>query len=144
MVANTRFLILPNVKVSKVSSHIVGSVSCHLGPDWQRAYGYKPVLLDTFVGTGRFTGASYRAANRFHVGQTKGRSKLNRSNEHALPVEDIHLYLLQRNYQRILTAPARRQGDRCKHSERGLSVLFQLAPHVRIVTDLEVLIRECF
>jgi len=106
VVGNARFLILPNVTVPNLASHILGSVCRRLGSDWQSAYGYQPVLLETFVQTGRFTGASYRAANWRHVGQTKGRGKLDRYNERALPVKDVYLYPLQRNYQRILTAPA--------------------------------------
>jgi hypothetical protein len=106
VVGNARFLILPNVTVPNLASHILGSVSRRLGSDWQDAYGYQPVLLETFVETGRFTGASYRAANCLHVGVTKGRGKLDRYNEHALPVKDVYLYPLQRNYQHILAAPA--------------------------------------
>jgi hypothetical protein len=106
VVGNARFLILPNVTVPNLASHILGSVSRRLATDWQRVYGYQPVLLETFVETGRFTGASYRAANWLHVGQTKGRGKLDRYNEHALPVKDVYLYPLHRNYQHILAAPA--------------------------------------
>ena len=106
VVGNARFLILPNVTVPNLASHILGSICRRLGSDWQRAYGYQPVLLETFVETGRFTGASYKAANWLHVGQTKGRGKLDRYNEHALAVKDIYLYPLQHSYQRILTAPA--------------------------------------
>ena len=101
---NARFLILPNVTVPNLASHILGSVARRLAADWQRAYGYQPVLLETFVETGRFTGTSYRAANWLHVGQTKGRGKLDRYNKHALPIKDVYLYPLQHNYQRILTA----------------------------------------
>ena len=106
VVGNARFLILPHVTVPNLASHILGLVTRRLGSDWQLAYGYQPVLLETFVETGRFTGASYKAANWIHVGQTKGRGKLDRYNERALPVKDIYLYPLQRNYQRILTTPA--------------------------------------
>lgn len=83
VVANARFLILPHVTVANLASHILGSVTRRLGSDWQLAYGYQPVLLETFVETGRFTGASYRAANWIRVGQTKGRGKLDRYNERA-------------------------------------------------------------
>jgi len=106
VVGNARFLILPNVTVPNLASHILGSVSRRLRGDWQSAYGYEPVLLETFVETGRFTGASYKAANWLHVGKTKGRGKLDRYNERALPVKDVYLYPLHRSYRRILTAPA--------------------------------------
>lgn len=54
---------------------------------WSRAevYGYAPVLLETFVETGCFTKASYRAANWVQIGQTRGRGKLDRHNQAKLP-----------------------------------------------------------
>ena len=41
--------------------------------DWQTRYGYRSVLLETFVQCDRFVGTSCRAANWIHVGQTQGR-----------------------------------------------------------------------
>jgi hypothetical protein len=67
--------------------------------------GYARVLIETFVETARFTGASYKAANWIHVGTTKGRGKLDRYNEHALPVKDVYLYPLRRDDQRLLSSP---------------------------------------
>ncbi len=55
--------------------------------------------------TDRFDGTSYRAANWLHVGRTQGRGKLDTRHERALPVKDVYLYPLQRNYRRVLTAP---------------------------------------
>ncbi|MHB1555125.1 MAG: Druantia anti-phage system protein DruA [Acidimicrobiales bacterium] len=104
VVGNARFLILPEVRVQNLASHVLSRVARRLRTDWQAAYGYAPVLAETFVEAGRFTGASYRAANWIYVGKTKGRGKLDRDNEHALPVKDIYLYPLQRDYRAILTA----------------------------------------
>jgi hypothetical protein len=106
VVGNARFLILPQVRVANLASHVLSRVARRLPADWQATYGYAPALLETFVETGRFTGASYKAANWIHVGQTKGRGKLDRYNEHALAVKDIYLYPLQRDYLAILTSPA--------------------------------------
>jgi hypothetical protein len=47
-----------------------------LPADWERRYGYRPVLLETFVESERFAGTCYRAANWTCVGQTQGRGKL--------------------------------------------------------------------
>ncbi|EQD62085.1 hypothetical protein B1A_09487, partial [mine drainage metagenome] len=68
------------------ASYILSRVARRLPGDWQLAYGYQPVLLETFVESARFTGASYRAANWIRVGQTKGRGKLDRYNQYALSV----------------------------------------------------------
>ena len=55
--------------------------------------------------TDRFTATSYRAANWIHLGRTTRRGKLDRHHTHALPIKDVYLYPLHRNYQAIPTAP---------------------------------------
>lgn len=105
VVGNARFLILPQVRVANLASYILSRIARRLRSDWQLAYGYQPVLLETFVESARFTGASYRAANWLHVGQTKGRGKLDRYNQYALSVKDVYLYPLHRDYRRILASP---------------------------------------
>jgi Domain of unknown function (DUF4338) len=105
VVGNARFLVLPHVKVANLASAILGSAARRLQSDWLTAYGYRPVLLETFVENTRFTGTSYRAANWLHVGRTQGRGKLDTNHERALPTKDVYLYPLQRNYRRVLTAP---------------------------------------
>ena len=105
VVGNARFLILPQVRVANLASYVLSRVARRLPGDWQLVYGYQPVVLETFVESARFTGASYRAANWLHVGQTKGRGKLDRYNQYALPVKDIYLYPLHRNYRNILASP---------------------------------------
>ena len=106
VVGNARFLILPHVRVPNLASTVLARAARRLPADWQTAYGYSPVLLETFVQADRFTGTSYRAANWIHVGQTQGRGKLDRYNRYALPIKDIYLYPLRRDYRRILTTPA--------------------------------------
>jgi hypothetical protein len=103
IVGNARFLILPHVRIPHLASAILGRVTRRLPADWQDAYGYAPVLAETFVETYRFDGTSYRAANWIHAGHTQGRGKLDRDHQHALPVKDVYLYPLHRNWQRILT-----------------------------------------
>lgn len=105
VVGNARFLIPPHVRVPHLASAILGRAARRLAGDWESAYGYRPVLLETFVDTARFTGTSYRAANWLHVGHTTGRGKLDRHHAHAVPVKDVYLYPLARNFRQILTAP---------------------------------------
>lgn len=102
---NARFLIRPGIKVPNLASWLLAAVTRRLPADWQARYGYAPVLAETFVEAGRFTGASYRAANWTLIGQTQGRGKLDRRHDHALPVKDIYLYPLHRRWRQILTTP---------------------------------------
>jgi hypothetical protein len=80
VVTNTRFLILPWVKVKYLASHLLGLMARRISADWQRIYRHEVVWLETFVDTGRgFRGTSYRAANWIYLGQTTGRGKDDRS-----------------------------------------------------------------
>ena len=103
---NARFLILPWITCKGLASKILGRIVRQLPTDWQQCYGYRPVLLETFVQSDRFRGTCYKAANWVHVGQTQGRGKLDRTNQYALPVKDIWLYPLHRQFREILTQPS--------------------------------------
>ena len=103
IVNNGRFVILPWVRCPGLASQILGRVARQLPSDWQTRYGYRPVLLETFVETPRFRGTSYRAANWILVGQTQGRGKLGPAKKISVPIKDIWLYPLARNFRQILT-----------------------------------------
>ena len=105
IVGNARFLILPHLHIPNLASHLLGRVTRRLATDWQTTYSYRPVLLETFVETGRYAGTSYKAANWIHIGQTQGRGKLDRHHQHALPIKDVYLYPLHRHWRQTLTAP---------------------------------------
>jgi hypothetical protein len=102
VVNNARFLILPWVRVPNLASHLLSRVVRHLQADWPVLYGFAPVLLETFVETGRFAGTSYKAAGWIHVGRTKGRGKLDRTNQWALPVKEIFLLPLVPHFRERL------------------------------------------
>ena len=85
VVNNARFLILPWVCPENLASKILGLVAKQLPDDWQHRYGYRPLLLETFVEKDRFTGTCYPAANWLHVGQTQGRGKLGPSGKQSSP-----------------------------------------------------------
>lgn len=92
---NTRFLILPWVRVNCLASHILGLVSRRIEADWQLKYGHGLEWLETFVEKGRFTGQCYRAANWRSVGQTQGRGRQDREHENAVPAKLVFLYPLK-------------------------------------------------
>lgn len=102
IVNNARFLILPWVKCKNLASKILSLTSHRLSRDWQGHYGYQPVLLETFVERDRFAGTCYKAANWVLVGQTKGRGKLGPAGKISVPIKDLWLYPLERNFRHIL------------------------------------------
>ena len=79
VVNNSRFLILPWVRVRNLASTILSQLARRVGADWRAAYGVTPVLLETLIDPARFDGASYRAANWIVVGTTTGRGRNDRA-----------------------------------------------------------------
>lgn len=102
VICNSRFLILPWVRSPNLASKVLSLAAKQIAQDWQQAYGFKPVLLETYVDHQRFRGACYRAANWICVGQTQGRGKLDRYHEGAVAVKDIYLYPLQHDFRERL------------------------------------------
>src|SRR5436190_9066515 len=91
IVNNARFLILPWVRVHNLASWILGHCARRLPSDWEERYGYRPVLLETFVDRTRFRGTCYEAANWRYVGDTQGRGKLDRHHRSAIAVKKVYL-----------------------------------------------------
>ena len=91
---NTRFLILPWVRVAHLASHVLGLVARRISADWLAKYGHGLDWLETFVERDRFRGSCYRAANWEWVGQTKGRSRQDRDHSCQVPIKDVYLYAL--------------------------------------------------
>ena len=104
VVNNNRFLIPPWVRTPNLASRLLSLVSRRIAADWLSRYGYSPVLLETFVELERFTGACYRAANWIEVGTTKGRGKLEKNHQSVLPLKNILIYPLQKDFRSILAA----------------------------------------
>jgi hypothetical protein len=102
IVNNSRFLILPWVKVRNLASCILAAAAKRLPNDWTQRYGYEPVLLETFVERSRFRGTCYRAANWIHVGDTQGRGKLDRQHRGLSTVKHIYVYPLRKNFRHKL------------------------------------------
>ena len=48
---NTRFLILPWVRVPHLASHILGRMAAQLSADWEQVYGHPIYFAETFVDT---------------------------------------------------------------------------------------------
>jgi hypothetical protein len=112
---NTRFLILPWVRVPHLASHILGRMARRLSADWQHLYAHPIYFLETFIDPQRFAGTCYRAANWTVMGQTTGRGKdaptraVNRSIKQVLGyalVKDFRQRLSQLNAPLLLAHTA--------------------------------------
>jgi len=101
VVCNSRFLIMPTVRVPNLASHVLSRVLARLGEDWRERYGYTPVLCETFVDPRRYAGTSYEAANWKKVGETKARGTPYGNGKVAGGRKDIYLYPLSRQWRRV-------------------------------------------
>ena len=99
---NTRFLILPWVRVPNLASFILGACLRRLRKDWMQKYGHELYMVETFVDQSRFAGICYRAANWINVGQSKGRSRQDRHKRLQVPIKDIYVYPLTVDYKKRL------------------------------------------
>ncbi len=86
---NTRFLILPWVRVPHLASHLLAKVTGGLSGDWERMYGHPVYFAETFIDPGRFRGTCYRAANWVLLGQTTGRGHNDHTNKPNRPIKEV-------------------------------------------------------
>lgn len=102
VLCNSRFLILPEVRVKNLASHVLGLSARRIAGDWSKRYGYAPVLLESFVDPERFTGTCYKAANWLRVGRTAGRATPYANGTRNTGPKDIYLYALRGNWKNQL------------------------------------------
>jgi hypothetical protein len=99
---NTRFLILPWVKVPHLASHLLARTARMISADWEKLYHHPIYLLETFIDPGRFRGACYRAANWILVGMTTGRGKNDQTMRANRSLKELWVYPLSRDFRRRL------------------------------------------
>ena len=106
VIANSRFLIRPCVRVPNLASHALGLALRRVTSDWRERYGYEPLLVETFVDAERFTGTCYQAANWELVGVTQGRGRQDAKHQSAQPVKKVWVYPLHRQARERLRGGA--------------------------------------
>jgi hypothetical protein len=103
IINNSRFLIFPWVEVKNLASSVLALASRVVQDDWERIYGYRPVLLETLVDKRKFKGTCYKAANWIHVGTTTGRGRMDReSKRQGKSPKEIYLYPLTSRFREAL------------------------------------------
>lgn len=103
IINNSRFLIFPWVEVKNLASSVLALAVKTVPDDWQRCYGYRPVLMETLVDRKRFRGTCYKAANWIHMGKTTGRGRMDRANkQQGASVKEIFVYPLTSRFRQEL------------------------------------------
>jgi len=103
IVNNSRFLLLPWVRIRNLASCVLAMATAVVVDEWADTYGYRPVLLETLVDTGRFQGTCYKAANWTAIGMTAGRGRMDRDNvRRGMAPKAIYVYPLCRRFREEL------------------------------------------
>jgi len=103
---NTRFLILPWVRVEHLASHLLGRMAARISDDWQQMYGHPIYFLETFIDPERFRGTCYRAANWVLMGRTTGRGKQSNSYVPNRSIKEVLGYPLTKRFRELLGGAA--------------------------------------
>ncbi len=107
IVSNSRFLLLPWVRIRNLASTVLSKMARQLSGDWQEAYGLAPLLLETLVDEERFRGTCYRAANWIDLGVTQGRGRMDRYQERqGQSPKRIFVYPLKQRARKLLRSEA--------------------------------------
>lgn len=99
---NSRFLILPWIRVKYLASKALSLSLRRLGADWEKTYEHPLYLAETFVDISRFSGTCYQAANWIEVGRTKGSAKKGNEYQYHGRAKAIYLYPLHPHFRRFL------------------------------------------
>ena len=100
---NTRFLILPWVRVPHLASHILGRMAATLSDDWQAMYHHPVYFAETFIDPERFRGTCYRAANWVPMGLTTGRGKADQTHRPNRSIKEVFGLPLTPRFRELLT-----------------------------------------
>jgi hypothetical protein len=95
-----RFLIRPGVQCRNLASKVLGMALAALPDDFERQHHYRPLLVESFVDTSRYSGTCYRAANWILVGKTKGRGRQDRFKQSALSRKAIYVYPIESDFRK--------------------------------------------
>ena len=132
LAANSRFLILPWVKIPNLASHVLSLNIAQLDKDWQQHFNHSLLVLETFVDSRYFKGTCYKAANWLHVGDTYGSSKKGKGYRYHGAAKEIYLYVLDTNFRSIIG---------CRQKAPSL---FHRPPPVKAkVEELVMLLEHC-
>ncbi len=104
----SRYLILPWVRVPHLASHLLGKMMRRLSADWESVYAHPIYFAETFVDPSRYRGTCYRAANWTLLGTTTGRGKDDQTKRPNRSLKQVLGYALVRDFRERLAEAAPR------------------------------------
>ena len=98
---NSRFLVLPWVRIPNMASHVLALNIARLPVDWQQHFNHRLLLLETFV-DGRYKGTCYKASNWLHIGHSQGSTKQGKGYRYHGNRKEIYLYVIESEFRNII------------------------------------------
>jgi len=141
---NSRFLIMPWVRVKNLASHVMALNIAHLVEDWQKNFNHRLLLLETFVDNRFFDGGSYKASNWISVGHTQGSTKQGTGYRFHGNPKEIYLYVIEANFRKIIgcerqPAPVLNRPPRTQTKVEELSMILEHCKwHPDLTADLNM------
>ena len=113
MLNNSRYLMFPWVQVANLASHALGQLARRVADDWEARWGYRPLLLESFVDPARFRDSCYRAAGWALLGRTSGEGLVRPGKQYQTSPKLIFAKPLQADFRALL----------CSHQLKGTTEL---------------------
>jgi SRSO17 transposase len=132
LASNSRFLILPWVKIANLASHVLALNIAQLKKDWPQHFNKQLLVLETFVDSRYFNGTCYKAANWLHVGDTYGSTKLGKGYAYHGTAKEIYLYVLEPKFRSIIGC-----------QQKAPSLFHRPPPTKSKVEELVMLLEHC-
>jgi hypothetical protein len=99
---NSRFLLLPWVRIKNLASHLLAQMTRRLSGEWERVYAHPIYFVETFIDPERYRGTCYRAANWVVMGCTTGRGKNAWSKKPTRSIKQVLGYPLRPDFRQRL------------------------------------------
>ena len=133
---NSRFLILPEVQVPHLASHVLALTVRRLNGDWEQHFHTTLWLLETFVDPGRFQGTSYKAANWHCLGPTGGFGKQGISYTYHGSRKEVYVYVLDPDFRQRIGCRPLLPSPRPTPSQKKAEELAMILRHAHWSPDL--------
>ena len=102
VINNSRYLIFPWVQIPHLASHALGQLARRVAGDWETRWGYRPVLMETFVDPRQHTGICYQAAGWKMLGETSGKGITRPGKYYTTTPKNIFVKPLHRHFRNLL------------------------------------------
>jgi len=99
VINNSRFVIMPWVKIPYLASHVLAQLRKRIASDWATLWGYRPLLMESFVDPTKYNGTCYRASNWHLVGKTTGEGLARKGKLYTTTPKLIFTMPLQKDFR---------------------------------------------